>query len=227
MKRSLIPLTVVLFMCQTLMALPDLPCTAKVRSVNVGIPTPAEGFFEVGAEKREYFREHPETRLLCAFVTATDFERLRKPADGMDRYMLVRTGRKLEDRDVSSYQFEQVVASVKPQLDTRVNDAVRKTEERLKKDYKELHRREEVSISRPVSLGAFEAKDIYGFGVLLSGSVSGRANKKYVSETVLIRLNKRMVYLYVYALYVDETSVKWARDVAENWARQILASNPE
>ena len=227
MKRNLISLSIVLFLCQALATAADSGCTAKVRSVNVSIPAPAEGFVEVGNEKREYFREHAGTRLLCAFVTPTDLQRLRKPAEGGDRYMLVRAGRKFEDRDVSSADFEKIIATLKPQLDTRINDAVKKTEEKLKSDYKELHRREEVSISQPVSLGTFETKDTYGFGVLLSGSVSSGMSKKYVSETVLIRLNKRIVSLYVYATYVDENTVKWARDVAENWARQILAANPE
>jgi len=227
LKRNLISLSIVLLAWPVLLAAADSGCTAKVRSLNVSIPAPAEGFVEVGNEKREYFREHEGTRLLCAFVTSTDLQRLRKPAEGGDRYMLVRAGRKLEARDVSPADFERVIAALKPQLDTRINDVVKKTEDKLKSDYKELHRREEVSISQPVSLGTFETKDTYGFGVLVSASVSGRPNKKGVIETVLIRLNKRFVYLYVYALYVDETTVKWARDTAENWARQILASNPE
>ena len=226
-KRNLITLSIVLFAWPALLAAADSGCTAKVRSLNVSIPAPAEGFVEVGNEKREYFREQAGTRLLCAFVTVGDLQRLWKPADGTDRYMLVRVGRKFEGRDVSSADFERIVAAMKSRLDTRINDVVKKTEERLRSDYKELHRREEVSISPPVSLGSFETKDTYGFGVLLSESVSGRMSKKYVTETVLIRLNKRIVYLYIYALYVDETSVKWARDVAESWARRILASNPE
>ncbi len=216
-----------LFICQALAAAADTTCTAKVRSVNVSIPAPAEGFVEAGNEKREYFREQAGTRLLCAFVTAGDLQRLWKPADGTDRYMLVRVGRKFEGRDVGTADFERVIAALKPQLDTRINDVVKKTEEKLRSDYKELHRREEVSIGPPVSLGAFEAKDTYGFGVLVSGPVFLGVNRTYVSETVLIRLNKRIVYLYIYALYVDETSSKWARDVAESWARRILASNPE
>ncbi len=228
MKRNLIALSMLLFLCHTLIAADrESGCTAKVRSVNVSIPAPAEGFVEVGSEKRDYFEQSDATRLLCAFVAASDLPHLWKPARGMDRYMLVRTSRRLEDRDISQAEFEQLVAVIVPQLSAAASRIAKSKEEELKRDAKALHRPEDMSVSDPVLLGTFQSKDTYGFGMVVSGPVFWGVNKKYVDETVLLRLNKRLAFLYVFAVYQDETTVTWAKDVAEKWARHILDSNPE
>ena len=83
-----------------------------------------------------------------------------------------------------------------------------------------------ISIGKPVQLGElFSITDACAFGIIVPTTV-GTQTTKTGGAVMLMRVNSRLVFAYVYAEYKGPDTFHYLGQVAERWARQILAANP-
>jgi len=206
-------------------------CLATAGGVSVTIPSPGKLFTEVGSEKRDSFEYMvpSRNRLVCAFVPIDYLPRLRSPATGMDRYMVIEVSRRLEEKntDITSANFEQIVATTKQQIgDTsQLNSTAQASAEEVINKLKALQNSKDISIQTPTPLGPIlQSTDAYGFLMIVPVS-SGGETVKILGASILMRVRNRLLFAYVYGAD-DESSLKWIRATAEEWSHEILAANP-
>jgi len=83
----------------------------------------------------------------------------------------------------------------------------------------------ELTLDKPVQLGTlFSKQDARGYGMLMSVSMNGQSKKVAMAMAVL-RAQSRMLFLYTYTEFKDESSVQWVRTTSEHWADSILQGN--
>lgn len=197
---------------------------------SIAIPPPTSDLNEVGSDYRVLFETlAPDTnRLIAAFVLDDEAANLRAGvAKGVSRYGLVETLRRAEFTEVDAASFKQVSDALAKQYGTGQGGSLD-----LKTDLDELnHKRKavgattELTIDKPVQLGAFFSKpDAYCFGMLAVVS-DGGSSRKMVSGVTTLRVQNRLLYAYVYAPYTGEDSVQWVRKTSEQWTDAILKAN--
>jgi hypothetical protein len=175
-------------------------CVTTAGGVSVAIPTPDKEFVEVGSDKRNFFESMvpSRNRLLCAFVPADVLPRLKNPASGMGRYMLVELSRSLDEKntEVTSASFEKVVLGMKQQLadPSELNQTVQTTSEEISGKIKQLDQSKDVSIDKPARLGTlFRTSDAYAFAMLVPVS-SGGVTMRAINTSVLLRVRDRLIF---------------------------------
>ncbi len=205
-------------------------CSTMAGGIPVVVPSPEQGFPEVGTEKRDFFEYMVPSgnRLLCAFVPAEFLPRLKNPAGGMRQYMLVELSRKLDEKntEVTSAMFEKVVLGVKGQIadPSSLMQTVQTTLEEINRNLKQLESKE-VSVDKPTPLGTlFQTSDAYAFAILAPVS-SGGTTSRIINASVLLRVRDRLIFAYVYGSSDDENSLKWVEKTAEQWTNGILIAN--
>ena len=77
----------------------------------------------------------------------------------------------------------------------------------------------------PVQLGRlFSKRDAYGIGMIMPLSMGG-INMKMGMGIALMRVKQRLLFVYLYAEYKNEDTVKWLRKTTDDWADAILKAN--
>jgi hypothetical protein len=230
MKKTVLTL-LLCALCASASSLYAADCSTVAGGVPVIIPPPDKEFVEVGSDKRDFFEYMaPSTnRLLCAFVPADFLPRLRGPASGMGRYMLVELSRKLDEKntEVTSASFEQIVLGMKQQFadSSTLDRTAQTTSEEISRKLKQLDQSKDVSIGKPAALGTlFQISDAYAFAMLASVSSAG-VTVRAINATVLLRVRDRLIFAYIYGSADDENSLKWIEKTAEQWANEILTAN--
>jgi hypothetical protein len=206
-------------------------CSTTAGGVPVVIPAPMGEFVEVGTDKLDFFEYMVPSgnRLLCAFVPTGLLPSLKKPASGMDRYMVVEISRRLDEKnaEVTSARFEEVVSGIKQKFgDSKaLNQITQTTSEEIRRKLKAIDKSKDLAIEQPAPLGTlFQSPDAYAFA-MISPVTSGGVSVRMINASVLLRVRNRLVFAYLYAGSDDETSLKWIENTAEDWARKILATN--
>jgi hypothetical protein len=206
-------------------------CSTTVGGIAVVVPVPLAKFTEVGIDKHDFFEWLVPTgnRLLCAFVPVDLLPTLKKPAMGMDRYMLVETVQSYDDakKEVPSADFEEIITAVKAKLgDTKeMNQIIQPTGEELNRKLKAIDDSKDVSLDQPSNLGTiFQSPNVYAFAMIVPVTSAG-TTKRVINASVLLRVRDRLVFAYIYASGGDQTSLQWTQQTASAWAQQILASN--
>lgn len=205
-------------------------CLATAGGVSVAIPSPEKLFTEVGSEKRDSFEYMvpSRNRLLCAFVPTDYLPHLKNPATGMDRYMVVEVSHRLDEKntDITTANFEQVVASTKQQIGdaSQPNSTAHASAEEVINKLKAVQNLKDISIEKPIPLGRIlQTTDVYGF-LMIQPVSSGGTTVRTLGASILIRVRNRLIFAYVYGSD-DESSLKWIRATAEEWSHEILAAN--
>lgn len=60
--------------------------------------------------------------------------------------------------------------------------------------------------------------------MIMQATVNG-AQKKMAAGVSLVRVQNRVLFLYVYTRYEGDESVNWIRTTAEQWADAVLKEN--
>jgi hypothetical protein len=198
--------------------------------VSVVVPSPDKGFVEVG-DKRNFFEPivPSRNRLLCAFVPTDYLPLLKNPANGLGKYTLVEVSRKIDENntEITPARFEQVVLATKQQLgdSSSLNQTVESTPREISSKLKQMGQSTDISIDKPVFLGAlFQMPDAYAFATVESVS-SGAVATRAIQTCVLLRAKDRLLFVYVYGSSDDEESLKWVEETTKQWTNQILAAN--
>ncbi len=207
------------------------PRAYKVGGTPVVILSPAKDLVEVGDDKRPMMENFvpASNRLLAAFVLTDDLPRLAKDATGlgMERYALVEVARRNEDADFEASDFNAVVDTLKTQFGDIVSSTRSDVEDEFNNRMKALHLDEAtVSLGKPIQLGCtFSKPDGYGFGLIVPVT-RGSATMNMAMGGAVMRARKRLLFVYLYAEYKNEETIKWLRVTSEAWVDAILGANP-
>jgi len=83
----------------------------------------------------------------------------------------------------------------------------------------------QVKLGQPTQLGVFFSKqDILGLGMIM-GYEMGGSTIKMGATIILMRVKKRLLFIYLYAEYINDETIKWLRNEGEKWSDEILKAN--
>jgi hypothetical protein len=198
---------------------------------SIVIPPPTTDLSEIGSDYRVLMDSTvPDTnRLLAAFLSAEDSENLRsRISKGFNRYALAENLRRAEFIDIDADTFKQVSDGMAQQFGAVLNASTKDQEEELNRKLKAMRGTDTtMTLDKPMQLGVFFSKtNACGFGIIQQISAAD-SSVKMVAGVMILRVQNRLIYAYVYSAYKDEDSVQWVRKTSEQWADAILKANQQ
>ena len=193
------------------------------------IPAPSTDLVEPGSDYRVLLEPlvTNTNRLVAGFVSPPDLNALRTTTGTtLSRYALVQVPRRAEFTDVSPAVFKQVVDSLAGQFGASFDATLKDQQDEVNRRIKDLGASTKaVTLDKPIQLGSFFNKpDAVSYGMVMPVTVDGIARKVAMSM-IVVRVQQRLLFLYVFDEYKDESSVQWVRTTGEHWADAILAGN--
>lgn len=206
----------------------DTP-TYRAGLKNFTIPAPTSELTEAGPDYRVLLEPLAPTqnRLIAAFLLPADLDTLRSGSTAiLNRYALVEVLRQAEFADVSPEMFKQVSDGLGTQFGGSVDANLKDNQDEINRRLKALHpATSDVILDKPVQLGAlFTKPDACAFGMVMSMTSGGKARKLAVG-VIAMRVRSRLLFLYTYTEFKDDSSVQWLRTTDEQWANAILQAN--
>lgn len=204
--------------------------TFKAGGIPIIIPPPIMEMSEVGYDKREFMEVFvaPSNRLIAAFVLTKELPTLAAGANNpmLSKYAMIQVPRRGEYMDCRESDFKEVTDGAKKTFGDVMSSSMKDAEDEFNRRMKSLDLEEAtISLNKPIQLGClFSKKDAYGFGMIMPFSMGGE-NMKIAMGATLMRVKQRLLFVYLYADYKDENTVKWLRRITENWADAILKAN--
>jgi hypothetical protein len=198
---------------------------------SIVIPAPTADLSELGPDYRVVIENLvPDTnRLIAAFLSAEDSANVRSGiSKGFSRYALVENLRRAEFVEVDAETFKQVSDGMAQQFGATLNASMKDEEEEINRKLKAMRGVDTtMSFDKPLQLGAFFSKpNACGFGIIQQISAAG-SSMKMVAGIMVLRVQNRLIYAYLYSAYKDEDSVQWVRKTSEQWADAILKANQQ
>ncbi|HEX4996980.1 MAG TPA: hypothetical protein VFY29_02075 [Terriglobia bacterium] len=206
------------------------PQSYKAGKTDLAIATPVTDMVEVGYDVRERMELFvPATnRLLAAFVPARDMALLAdgQPPAGLKRYAMAQIPRQSEYVDIESREFAALVETVKAQFTgPQASDAFQSARQELNRRLKSMDVETPAPVAEPGQLAPFFSKeDAYGFGMVSAVSIGDKTTDVAMGGAV-VRLKKKVVFLYLYTEYRQEETMTWLRRATEQWTNALLALN--
>ncbi len=184
---------------------------------------------ETGYDRRELMEVFVpnSNRLLAAFVLTKELPKLaRGIGDVLSNYALVEVLRNGEYTDCEASDFKEVTDGFKAQFGDVLDSSKEEIQEEFNRRMKSMNLdKATVSIGKPIQLGRFFSKqDAYGAGMIVPVSMGSKTTKMGAS-IVLVRAKKRLLFVYLYAEYKTEETVKQLRETSEEWTDAILNAN--
>jgi hypothetical protein len=200
----------------------------RVGLKTIAIPSFSSEFVEPGSDYRVLLENFApmNNRLVAGFLLAGELKTMETGTTTLTRYGLVEVPRRAEFVTVSPNDFKQVVEGVAKQFDANMDAMVKDQQAELSLKLKGMGAgAENVTMEKPAMLGTFFNKtDAVGMGAVMAINANGKTVKMTMGMTVL-RVRERILFAYLYAPYVDESSVTWVRTTSEKWADAILKAN--
>ena len=196
---------------------------------SIAVPAPTSDFVELGPDYRVILEPlAPDSnRLIAAFTLSDDAAALRSGApSGMKQYALVEVMRRAEFSTITPDIYKQIADAMATQFGATLDGSIKDAQDQLNRSLKVLSdNAATVSLDKPIQLGLlFSKADACGFGIIMPVSAKGDTIKMAAAVLVL-RLQERVVFVYLYKEYKDEASVRWVTQTAQAWADSILAAN--
>lgn len=208
---------------------PAASTTIRVGLQTIDLAPPSPQFVEPGSDYRVLLEPLSPiaNRLVAAYLLPDEFEGLTKNGTQLTRYGLVEVPRRAEFADVNEDMFKQVAEMTAKQFDVSLSGSLKEIQEETDLKVKNLGSTGgAITIDKPMALGAFFNKpNAVGFGAAMVVNTAGK-EQKVAACIALIRVRSRILDLYLYTPYVDETSVQWVRTTGEQWADAVLKANP-
>jgi len=212
--------------------------TIEVGGKSICVPAP-EGFHFVemsrlpsGTRKVVETLTAPNNRLLALFVCESDLARIMKGESAdLGRSLNVQVFREAEQLDISSTQFQQIVAHFKRQQETLLKNAKDKfgplLDEASRNLSKDAGNTLKLKVNDVLPLGVFlDRNDAFGFAILTKSQVLAEGQQLdcvRICGICLVRVKGKL--LYVYAHYEGPNDLGQVRATATRWVEQILANN--
>jgi len=207
----------------------------KVGGTPIIIPSPTKEMLEVGYDNREKMEilVMATNRLIAMYVLADDLPRLTNDDEDlkMSRYAMVQVMRRGEQHEFTSDEFKAFTDEMSEQFkDIKGfwDPTMKETEEEFNRRMKALDLNElKMDIGKVKNLGPlFTKKNASCFGMIMPYQMADETINIAMSMTV-IRIKKRMVFLYLYSEFEDEKTISWLRNNSEHWVDAILEVNKE
>jgi hypothetical protein len=166
-------------------------------------------------------------RLIAAFVTPADLAVLQTGRVPLSKqYAMVEVPRSAEFLDLNDELFGQIRLNVSQQYEGNVELDVKNGVDEVNEKEKALTGKESnLRIDKPIQLGRFFAKpNADGFGMILPVSGNGVKLQRAMG-VALVRVNHRLLFIYLYMDYNGEDTVRLVRATLENWTDAILKAN--
>ena len=196
----------------------------------IAIPPPSTDLIEAGNDRglMELVCP-PNNRLIACFLPPSDLASLKAgPQDDkiIARYGLVEVPRRGEYQDCSASDFKGLSDGIKEQFGSIIGSSIKESEDIFNRRMKDLDVNDaQISLGKPLQLGCFFSKeDACGFGMVTSVAMSG-TTAKMGAAVVLVRVKDRVLFVYFYAEYKNEDTIKSLRTTSEKWADAILKAN--
>lgn len=227
------PLTTAFLAAALLQPCPGLPAqespTYRAGLKSFTVPPPTPDLVEAGSDYRVMFEQLAPTanRLIAAFSQPADLQILRTSGGAaLGTYALVEVPRRAEFSDISPEQFKQIAESMGTQFGATVVATLKDQQDEINRRLKALNAAPgDITLDKPVQLGTlFSKPDACAYGMLMSVSTGEKAKKMAMGLT-LLRVQSRILFIYTYTEYKDESTVQWIRTTDEHWADTILQSN--
>jgi hypothetical protein len=207
------------------------PETYRVGLKSIAIPSPSKDLSEIGPDYRVVLETlaPASNRLVAAFTRPEDLKRILAGGDApLPRYALVEILRPAEFVDVDSATFKTVADSLAKEFGANIEADMKLAQDDLNRNLKELNSNSaSVAIGKPLPLGAlFSKPDAAAFAMVESVSAKG-PETKVAMAVVVLRAQNRVLFLYLYSIYKDESTVQWLRNTSEQWADAILKANAQ
>jgi hypothetical protein len=207
------------------------PQTYRVGLKSIAIPSPSKDLGEIGSDYRVLLETMaPATnRLVAAFIRPEDLNQILKGGDTpLLRYALVEIPRPAEFVDVDSATFKTVADGMAKEFGANIGADIKTALDDLNHNLKELNSNSAtIVIGKPLPLGVlFSKPDAAAFALVESVSAKG-PETKMAAAIVVLRAQNRILFLYLYSVYKDESTVQWLRKTSEDWADAILKANEQ
>ncbi len=217
--------------------------TVRVGEVAIKMPTP-EGYERVAngsAQHKTFLASTAESnRLLAGFIpTAAPVtpEAAEAPEDiveetpekpGMSRYSMVQTLRGIEDNDFTQKDFDDVKVELK-----NMDSNLESIKDQVNKELKSLtteNEKDTVQVGKPIMLGTFlNESQALGFNMVIKvktgNKEDGFKELPMACGTLIMRVNDRLLFVYVYDEYKGDDTLKWISTHSTDWAHAILKAN--
>lgn len=204
--------------------------TFKIGAVAVALPAPSVDFVEVGDDSRPKLELFcPDTnRLISGYVTPADLAKIVQsdPKLEMMRYALVEVPRGAEYMDCKPADFKEVLSGIDDAMGGQIDATFKDAQDAIDRRLKDLNL-DTIDIGKPSMLGTlFSMTDAKGFGMVTVVKAGGQSKKIACAFSVL-RVKQRLLMVYLYSDYKDESSIKWLGETSERWMTAILAANAQ
>lgn len=157
-------------------------------------------------------------RLLACYVSDADLQNI-EAGEPLRRYALVQTVRRAENQRLTPNAFQEVIKGAQSGIQDFDNIA-RKSD--LNERLKALDL-EAMELGGAVQLGSLFAKDnIYNLTMVATNEVNGELRAQ-VAAVTMMRVNQRLISLYVLSDFEGQESVESTARSSEEWADAILA----
>ena len=196
---------------------------------NFAIPAPTSDLVETGPDYRVFAESLVPTnnRLIAAFIAPADLDALLSKGEAsLNRYALVEVPRRAEFTDVTPDQFKQIADSVATQFGSTFNSSLKEQQDEINRRLKALNAKaSDIALDKPVELGTlFNGPNAYAYGMIMPLTSNG-TTKKMAMGMIVLRVQSRVLFIFTYTEYKDESSVEWIRTLDEEWANAILQAN--
>jgi hypothetical protein len=205
------------------------PTTYRAGLKSMAIPAPATDLVELGPDYRVLLEPLAPTtnRLIAGFVMPADADAIRSSKKAaLTRYALVEVLRRAEFTELSPSDFKQFTDTLGAQLGETVNAHLKDSQDEINRRIKALGSASaEVTLDKPIQLGILFCKpDACASGMIMPITSNG-TTKKMAAGLISMRLQSRLVFLYTYTEYKDESTIQDLRSMDERWVDAILQAN--
>jgi hypothetical protein len=193
------------------------------------IPPPSPDLPETGPDYRVLAEPLAPAgnRLVAAFLLPDELKALLKTKTSLTSYALVEVPRQAEFADVTPAFFKQASDGVADQFGAKLDSTIEDQQKEVDLKLKALGNKSSVTLEKPTMLGTlFSKADAIGYGAVIPVSVDGKSATVAMCMTIL-RVHQRILFLYTYARYTDEESVKSLEKTSDKWSDAILKANPQ
>jgi hypothetical protein len=229
------------FLTVALCVFAALPLTAQTTSdifqlgsKAIRVPAP-EGFVDTATRfdkvaLRLATTEAPQNETIASYVPESLVSKLTENQNiDLPIYAKFSVGRRIKDLDCSPQNFATTVAGFKaffPTLLDPNSQATKQLESDISGELKELSGKDQtVRLSGQKNLGYFqETPDVFSGLSAVNLEVNGKS-MPLIGSASLVRVNDRLIFLYVYKQTTSKDDVALMMDLAKKWTASVLFAN--
>lgn len=146
-----------------------------------------------------------------------------------DKYILVEVMDDLKYKKIEQHEFTQLLKSIKKDYNIKFDELFKRGSGEVAKNISEYFDRDlNFNSINAYPLGIyFESKNILSTGTLSKTNYSydgiDSNEDTVVCLSSIVRINQKVVYLYLYKKFNNQEDLDWIKEVNENWMKEIEA----